>query len=208
MLGLVGIKLGMTQVYDKEGNLIPVTVVECPAATVLSVKTKEGKDGYSAIKLASGAVKERLLSKAEAGVFKKANLAPAKHVAEFRLADTKEYEVGKTLNVSIFEEGKKVTVTGVSKGKGFAGTIKRHKFNRGPETHGSQNVRQPGSIGAHTYPGRTFPGQRMAGHHGDKTTTYKNLVVVGIDAEKNLLFLRGAVPGAKSGKVIVRKQNG
>jgi large subunit ribosomal protein L3 len=206
MLGLVGIKLGMTQVYDKEGNLIPVTVVECPPATVLSVKTKDGKDGYNAVKLSSGAVKERLLSKAQAGVFKKANVAAGKHVAEFRLADTKEYEVGKTLDVTLFEEGKKVTVTSRSKGKGFAGTIKRHKFNRGPETHGSQNVRQPGSIGAHTYPGRTFPGQRMAGHHGDKNTTYKNLLVVAVDAEKNLLFLRGAVPGATSAKVIVRKQ--
>jgi large subunit ribosomal protein L3 len=206
MLGLVGIKLGMTQVYDKEGNLIPVTVVECPPATVLSVKAKDGKDGYSAVKLASGAVKERLLSKAEAGVFKKAGVPAGKHVAEFRLADTKEYEVGKQLTVALFEEGKKVTVTSRSKGKGFAGTIKRHKFQRGPETHGSQNVRQPGSIGAHTYPGRTFPGQRMAGHHGDKNTTVKNLFVVAVDAEKNLLFLRGAVPGATSAKVIVRKQ--
>jgi len=206
MLGLVGIKLGMTQVYDKEGNLIPVTVVECPPATVLSVKAKDGKDGYSAVKLASGAVKERLLSKAEAGVFKKAGVAAGKHVAEFRLADTKDYEVGKTLDVTLFEEGKKVTVTSRSKGKGFAGTIKRHKFQRGPETHGSQNVRQPGSIGAHTYPGRTFPGQRMAGHHGDKNTTVKNLFVVAVDLEKNLLFLRGAVPGATSAKVIVRKQ--
>lgn len=207
MLGLVAIKLGMTQIYDKEGNLIPVTVLECPPATVLALKSKD-KDGYVAVKLASGEAKERLLSKAEAGVFKKANVAAAKFVAEFRLDDTKDYEVGKTLNVSIFEEGKKVTITGISKGKGFAGTIKRHKFSRGPETHGSMNVRQPGSIGAHTYPGRTFPGQRMAGHHGSKTTTYKNLGIVGIDAEKNLLFIRGAVPGAKSGKVIVRKQNG
>jgi large subunit ribosomal protein L3 len=208
MLGLVGIKLGMTQMFDKEGNLIPVTVVECPPATVLAVKTKDGKDGYQAIKVASGTAKERLLTKAEAGVFKKAGVAAAKHVAEFRLDDVSGYEVGKTLDVTLFEEGKKVTITGVSKGKGFAGTIKRHKFQRGPETHGSQNVRQPGSIGAHTYPGRTFPGQRMAGHHGDKNTTYKNLGIVGIDAEKNLLFIRGAVPGAKSGKVIVRKQNG
>lgn len=206
MLGLIGIKLGMTQVYDKEGNLIPVTVVEVPPATVLAVKTKEGKDGYKAVKLVSGAVKERLLTKAEAGVFKKAGIPAGKHVAEFRLDDLAGYEVGKQLNVSVFEGSKVLTISGVSKGKGFAGTIKRHKFQRGPETHGSQNVRQPGSIGAHTYPGRTFPGQRMAGHHGDKNTTVKNLGLVAIDVEKNLLFIQGAVPGATSGKVIVRKQ--
>lgn len=207
MLGLVGIKLGMTQVFDKEGNLIPVTVVEVPPATVLSVKTEEGRDGYKAVKLVSGAVKDRLLTKAQAGVFKKAGVDAGKYVAEFRLDDVSAYEVGKVLTVSLFEAGQDVTVSGVSKGKGFAGTIKRHKFGRGPETHGSQNVRQPGSIGAHTYPGRTFPGQRMAGHHGSKKTTVKNLGVVAIDAEKNLLFIRGAVPGATSGKVIVRKQN-
>lgn len=205
MQGLIGIKLGMTQVYTKNGDMIAVTVVEVPTATILALKT-EAKDGYSAIKLVSGKVKERLLNRAEAGVFKKAGIAAGKHLAEFRVPKVEGFEVGKQIDVSLFEEGKKVTITGTSKGRGFAGTIKRHKFQRGPETHGSQNVRQPGSIGAHTYPGRTFPGQRMAGHHGDQTKTVKNLVVVLVDVEKNLLFVRGAVPGATNGKVIVRKQ--
>jgi large subunit ribosomal protein L3 len=205
MLGLIGTKLGMTQIFNAEGNMVAVTVIELPVATVLEHKTKE-KDGYVAIKVASGSKKEKHLNKAEAGVFKKHNVAPARWLTEWRLEDTKEFEVGKKIDVSIFEKEKEVTVEGTSKGRGFAGTIKRHKFQRGPETHGSQNVRQPGSVGAHTYPGRTFPGQRMAGHHGDRKHTIKNLDVVKVDLEKNLLFVRGAVPGATNGEVIVRKQ--
>jgi large subunit ribosomal protein L3 len=195
----------MTQIFNAEGNMVAVTVIELPVATVLEHKTKE-KDGYVAIKVASGSKKEKHLNKAEAGVFKKHNVAPARWLTEWRLEDTKEFEVGKKIDVSIFEKEKEVTVEGTSKGRGFAGTIKRHKFQRGPETHGSQNVRQPGSVGAHTYPGRTFPGQRMAGHHGDQKHTIKNLDVVKVDLEKNLLFVRGAVPGATNGEVIVRKQ--
>ena len=205
MLGLKGKKLGMTQLFNEVGEIVAVTVIELPPATVLEQKTKE-KHGYTGIKVGSGKANEKRMTKAEAGVFKKLNVPAAKWLTEFRLDDTKDFEVGKTIDVSIFADAKKVTVTGDSKGRGFAGTIKRHKFQRGPETHGSMNVRQPGSIGAHTYPGRTFPGQRMAGHHGDKTHTIKNLVVVKIDVEKNLLFVRGAVPGATNGEVLVRKQ--
>ena len=205
MLGLIGKKLGMTQVFNEAGEIVAVTVLELPPATVLEQKTQD-KHGYTGIKVASGKANEKRMTKAEAGVFKKLNVPAAKWLTEFRLDDTKDFEVGKTLDVSIFADAKKVTVTGDSKGRGFAGTIKRHKFQRGPETHGSQNVRQPGSVGAHTYPGRTFPGQRMAGHHGDRTHTVKNLVVVKIDVEKNLLFVRGAVPGATNGEVLVRKQ--
>lgn len=205
MLGLKGIKLGMTQVFNEAGETVAVTIIELPPATVLEQKSKD-KHGYTGIKVASGKANEKRQSKAFAGVFKKANVPSAKWLTEFRLDDTKDFEVGKTLDVSIFANEKKVTVTGVSKGRGFAGTIKRHKFNRGPETHGSQNVRQPGSIGAHTYPGRTFPGQRMAGHHGSEQYTIKNLAVVKVDVEKNLLFVRGAVPGATNGEVLVRKQ--
>jgi large subunit ribosomal protein L3 len=205
MLGLKGKKLGMTQVFNEAGEVVAVTVIELPPATVLEQKTKE-KHGYTGVKVASGKGNEKRMSKAEAGVFKKANLPAAKWLAEIRLDDTKDYEVGKTLDVSIFADSKKVTVIGTTIGRGFAGTIKRHKFQRGPSTHGSQNVRQPGSIGAHTYPGRTFPGQKMAGHHGDHRQTTKNLVVVKVDVEKNLLFVRGAVPGATNGEVIVRKQ--
>ena len=205
MLGLVGTKLGMTQIFNETGETVAVTIVELPPATILEIKTQE-KHGYQGLKLASGKAKERLLSKPDAGVFKKAGVPAGRFVAEFRVDDVKAYEVGKQLDVSMFEKEKKVTVTGVSKGKGFAGTIKRHKFSRGPETHGSQNVRQPGSVGAHTYPARTFPGQKMAGHMGMDTKTVKNLGVVKIDAEKNLLFIRGAVPGGINAKVIVRKQ--
>lgn len=205
MLGLVGTKLGMTQIFNETGETIAVTIVELLPATILEVKTAE-KHGYTGVKVTAGQAKERLLNKAEAGVFKKANVAPGKFVTEFRVDDVKSYEVGKQIDVSMFEKDKVVTVTGTSKGHGFAGTIKRHKFSRGPETHGSMNVRQPGSIGAHTFPARTFPGQRMAGHMGVDTKTVKNLGVVKIDKEKNLLFIQGAVPGHKNGKVIVRKQ--
>jgi large subunit ribosomal protein L3 len=195
----------MTQIFNETGETIAVTIVELPPATILEIKTAE-KHGYLGLKVTSGKAKERLLNKAEAGVFKKANVTPGKFVAEFRVDDVKSYEVGKQLDVSMFEKEKVVTVTATSKGHGFAGTIKRHKFSRGPETHGSQNVRQPGSVGAHTFPARTFPGQRMAGHMGVDTKTVKNLSVVKIDAEKNLLFIQGAVPGHKNSKVIVRKQ--
>jgi large subunit ribosomal protein L3 len=206
MLGLIGIKLGMTQIYNKEGQPVPVTVIELPPATVMEVKSKD-KHGYAAIKLASGSKKEKHLNKAEIGQFKKANAPLSRFVAEFRLADTAGYEVGKTLDVSLFSDSKEVTVTGTSKGRGFAGTIKRHGFSRGPETHGSMNVRAPGSLGAHTYPGRVWPGQKLGGHYGVEKHTFKNLELVQVDAERNLLFIKGAVPGANQGEVIVRKQN-
>lgn len=206
MLGLIGIKLGMTQVYNKEGQPVPVTVVELPPATVMEVKSKD-KHGYVALKLASGTRKEKHLNKAQIGQFKKTETALSRYVAEFRIEDTAGYEVGKTVDVSLFSDSKKVTVTGTSKGRGFAGTIKRHGFSRGPETHGSQNVRAPGSLGAHTYPGRVWPGQKLGGHYGDAQHTFKNLEIVQVDAERNLLFIKGAIPGANQGKVIVRKQN-
>ena len=205
MLGLVGIKLGMTQVYNKEGQPVPVTVVELPPATVMAVRSKD-KDGYVAIQLASGSRKEKHLSKADLGQFKKVGIAPARFVAEFRLEDTAGYEVGKALDVSVFNESKKVTVTGVTKGHGFSGTIKGHGYSRGPETHGSLNVRAPGSLGAHTYPGRVWPGKELPGHFGVDVQTQKNIQVVQVDLERNLLFLKGALPGANNGRVIVRKQ--
>ncbi len=205
MLGLIGTKLGMTQIFTAEGNSVAVTVIELPPATVMGLMTAE-KDGYKAIKITSGVGRVKSLDKATLGQFKKVGIPAGKYMAEFRLEDLAEFEVGKQYNVSIFESDKEVTITGTTKGRGFAGTIKRHKFQRGPTTHGSQNTRQPGSIGAHTYPGRVFPGQRMAGHHGDRKQTTKNLDVVKVDVEKNLLFVRGAVPGCKNSKVIVRKQ--
>ena len=204
MQGLIGIKLGMTQVYTKEGDMVAVTVVEVPTATVLALKT-EAKDGYSAIKLVSGKVKERLLNRAEAGVFKKAGIAAGKHLAEFRVPKADGFEIGKQIDVSLFEEGKKVTITGTSKGRGFAGTIKRHNFGGLPATHGvSVSHRSPGSIGQRQTPGRVFKGKRMSGHMGVQRRTIENLQVVRVDAERNLLLIRGAVPGAPGGQVIVR----
>ncbi len=206
MLGLIGIKLGMTQVYNQDGQPVPVTVVELPPATVMEVKSVD-KHGYVAVKLASGARKEKHLNQAEIGQFKKSGVAFSRYVAEFRIDDAAGYEVGKTVDVSLFKDSKKVTVTGTSKGRGFAGTIKRHGFSRGPETHGSMNVRAPGSLGAHTYPGRVWPGQKLGGHYGDARKTFKNLEIVQVDAERNLLFIKGAVPGANQGEIIVRVQN-
>jgi large subunit ribosomal protein L3 len=207
MLGMIGKKLGMTQIFNAEGQPVPVTVVEALPAVVMALRTAE-KDGYTAIKVASGSAKEKHLTRADLGQFKKAGVAPTRQVAEFRLDEIGDWEVGKQYDVSIFEGEKKVTVIGVSKGRGFAGTIKRHKFSRGPSAHGSKNVRAPGSLGAHSYPARVFPGKKLPGHMGVDRKTVKNLEVVKVDAENGLIFIRGAVPGAKSGKVIVRKQNG
>ena len=207
MLGIIGKKLGMTQIFNADGQPVAVTVVEANPASVMDIKTVE-RDGYTAIKVASGSDKEKHLTKADLGQFKKAGIAPSRRVAEFRLDDLAGWEVGKQYDVSIFEGDKKVTVVGVSKGRGFAGTIKRHKFQRGPSAHGSKNVRAPGSLGAHSFPGRVFPGKRLAGHHGMEQKTVKNLEIVKVDVEGGLLFVKGAVPGAANGKVIVRKQNG
>ena len=195
----------MTQIFTEAGDCVAVTVLELPPASIMGLMTAD-KDGYQAIKITSGVAREKNLTKATAGQFKEVGIPAGKYMAEFRLEDLKDFAVGSKYDVSIFAEEKEVTVTGTTKGRGFAGTIKRHKFQRGPTTHGSQNTRQPGSIGAHTYPGRVFPGQRMAGHHGDRKQTTKNLDVVKVDVEKNLLYIRGAVPGCKNSKVIVRKQ--
>jgi large subunit ribosomal protein L3 len=207
MLGIIGKKLGMTQIFNADGQPVPVTVVEAAPAVVMALRTQD-KDGYTAIKVASGTAKEKHLTKADLGQFKAAGIAPSRQVMEFRLDDVSSYEVGGQYDVSIFAEDKHVTVIGVSKGRGFAGTIKRYKFQRGPSAHGSKNVRAPGSLGAHSYPARVFPGKKLPGHHGVQQFTIKNLEVVKVDVESGLIFIKGAVPGAANGKVIVRKQNG
>lgn len=207
MLGIIGKKLGMTQIYGADGQPVPVTVVEASPATIMDLKTLE-RDGYTAVKVAFGTDKEKHLTRADLGQFKKSGVAPTRQIAEFRLDDVSGFEIGKQYDVSIFGEDKKVTVVGVSKGRGFAGTVKRHKFGRGPEAHGSKNVRAPGSLGAHSYPARVFPGKRMPGHMGVDQKTVKNLELVRVDVEGGLLFIKGAVPGATNAKVIVRKQNG
>ena len=202
MKGIIGKKLGMTQLFDDNGNRVAVTVVEAGPCTVTQVRTAES-DGYTAVQLAFEDCKDKQLSKAELGHLKKAGLKHGKrHLAEFRgMADLK---VGDTVTVEAFEDGQHVSVTGVSKGKGFQGTVKRHNFGRGPESHGSHNIRQPGSIGASAYPSRVFRGKRMSGHMGDERVTQRGLRVVARDSENNLLLIKGAVPGATNSVVIVK----
>src|SRR5688500_1548314 len=199
-IGVIGRKVGMTSIFAEDGTSVPVSVVEVEPNTVTGLRTAE-RDGYSAVQLGAG--KARRLTKPRAGQLK--NLPPVRHNREFRLDDISEYEVGQTLDVSLFADGEIVDVSGVSKGKGFSGTIKRHNFRRGPETHGSDSHRQPGSIGAGTYPGKVFKGTPMAGRMGNDRTTVKKLTIVRTDAERNLLLVKGAVPGARNALVMVRK---
>jgi large subunit ribosomal protein L3 len=199
-IGLIGRKVGMTSVFAEDGTLVPVSVVEVEPNTVTALRTSE-RDGYTAVQLGSGTA--RRLSKPRAGQLM--GLPRVKHVREFRLEDVSEYQVGQTLDVTLFAEGDKVDVSGVSKGRGFAGTVKRHGFRRGPETHGSDSHRQPGSIGAGTYPGKVFKGTGMAGRMGSDRITVKKLTIVRSDADKNLLLIRGALPGAPNSLVVVRK---
>jgi large subunit ribosomal protein L3 len=202
MTGIIGKKIGMTQLFDDNGNRIAVTVVEAGPCTVTQVRTSE-TDGYAAVQLAFEDCKDKQLTKAELGHLKKAGLKHGKrHLVEFR--DMADLKLGDTVTVDAFEDGQHVSVTGTSKGKGFQGTIKRHNFGRGPVTHGSHNIRQPGSIGASAYPSRVFKGKRMSGHMGDERVTQLGLRVIARDPENNLLLIKGAVPGAKNSVVIVK----
>ncbi len=200
--GTIGKKAGMTQVFNENGDAVPVTVIELLPLTVAQVKTKEN-DGYSAIQVAYQEGKEKHLSKAEQGHFKKNGLSLFRHLQEFRIAQSEEasFQVGQLIAPDFLADLARVNVTGRSIGKGFAGRIKRHNFARGPMTHGSKSHRLPGSIGAGTTPGRVFKGLRMAGHMGDEQVTVENLQVVLVDSEKNLLLVKGAVPG-KTGSIL------
>jgi large subunit ribosomal protein L3 len=202
MAAILAKKLGMTQLFLDDGRVERVTVLEAGPCPVTAIRARD-RDGYEAVQLAFGATKEKHLSKAELGHLRKAGAPPMKHVVEFR-DEAGELLVGDTVTVEAFEVGQKVKVSGTSKGKGFQGGIKRHGFSRGPVTHGSHNVRAPGSIGASATPSRVFPGQRMPGQMGNKRVTQKGLEVVRVDAERNLLLLRGAVPGPRNGVVEVR----
>jgi large subunit ribosomal protein L3 len=203
MKGILGRKLGMTQVFDPEsGQVTPVTVIEAGPCPVVQVKTVE-TDGYDAVQIAFDEVAERKLSKAERGHLGKADVAPHRHLVELRGAS--ELTVGESVTVEAFAPGEKVKVAGISIGKGFQGTIKRHRFHRGPVTHGSHNVRKPGSIGASATPSRVFKGQKMAGRMGGVRVTQSGLVVHEVDAERNLLLVKGAVPGPRSGIVEIRE---
>jgi large subunit ribosomal protein L3 len=203
MKGIIGKKLGMTQVFDQEtGVLTPVTVIEAGPCPVVAVRTAEA-DGYDAVQLAFDEVAERRLTKPELGHLAKHGVGPHRRLVELR--GLTELAPGETVTVEAFEPGEKVKVTGVSIGKGFQGTIKRHRFHRGPVTHGSHNVRAPGSVGASATPSRVFKGQRMAGQMGAEKVTQLGLTVVDRDVEQNLLLVKGAVPGHKNGYVVVRE---
>jgi len=205
MKGLLGRKLGMTQLFDEEsGSVTPVTVIEAGPCPVVAVRTPDA-DGYEAVQLAYDAVAERKLSKAERGHLAKNGIDGAfRHLVEFR-GHFAEAVQGENVTVEIFQAGDKVKVSGVGIGKGFQGTIKRHKFHRGPVTHGSHNIRKPGSIGASATPSRVFKGVRMAGRMGGKKVTQIGLTIHAVDAERNLLLVKGAVPGPKNGLVEIRE---
>lgn len=199
-IGLIGRKVGMTQLFAEDGTIVPVSVIAVEPNTVTALRTDE-RDGYRAVQLGTGTA--RKLTKPRLGQLK--DLPRVRDVREFRIDDTSEYEVGQVVDISLFDAGDTVDVTGVSKGKGFAGTIKRHHFRRGPETHGSDSHRAPGSIGGGTYPGKVFKGTGMAGRMGNQRTTIKKLTVVRTDLERQLLLIKGSIPGARNGLVLVRK---
>jgi len=193
-VGILGTKLGMTQVFDESGKAIPVTVIQAGPCTVTQVKTKE-TDGYAAIQVGFREVAQKALTKPELGHLVKSNSSPVRHLREYRLDNSGEFELGQQITVERFTAGQTVDVVGTSIGRGFAGYQKRHNFKRGPMAHGSKNHRLPGSTGAGTTPGRVYPGKRMAGQLGNTRVTIRKLTIVRVDAERNLLLIKGAVPG-------------
>lgn len=204
MKAVLGRKIGMTQVFAEDGRLVPVTVIEAGPMVVTQVKNKE-TDGYSAVQVAFGETKEKRVNKPLRGHFAKAGVGFKKFVREFRMDDSSSYSLAQEINVDIFEAGEKVDAVGTSKGKGFQGPIKRHNQSTGPMTHGSRYHRGPGSMGAASDPSRVFKGKKLAGHMGAERVTIQNLEVVKVDAEKNLILIKGAVPGPKKGLVIIKQ---
>lgn len=200
---IIGRKLGMTQVWSEDDRIIPVTVIEAGPCVVTQIKTNE-KEGYEAIQIGFGQLKEKHLNKPMAGHFKAAGVEPKKILSEVRVSDASSFELGQEINLENFAEAGKVHVSGVSKGKGFAGTIKRYNFRSGPSGHGSHFHRAPGSIGQCATPSRVFKGKKLPGHMGDEKVTVKNLEVVRVDVEQNLLLVKGAVPGGKGAVLHVR----
>ena len=202
MKGILGRKVGMTEVFTKDGKVIPVTVIEVEPNTVTQVKTQE-TDGYNAIQLAVTDKKEKHATKSEIGHAKKAGVAPKRFLKEIRVEDVTQYELGSTIKADTFEIGEKVDVTGTSKGKGFAGVIKRHNQSRGPETHGSRYHRRPGSMGT-MRPMRVLKGKKLAGHMGSETVTIQNLEIIDINLVDNYILVSGNVPGAKNSLVLIK----
>ena len=206
-VGLLGTKLGMTQIFEEESGLaIPVTVVQAGPCTITQIKTTE-TDGYSAVQLGYLEVKEKALTKPELGHLKNLNASPLRHLKEYRVEDTASYQLGEAVKADIFSTGDLVDVSGTSMGRGFAGYQKRHNFKRGNMTHGSKNHRLPGSTGAGTTPGRVYPGKKMAGQYGAAKTTTRKLTVVRVDTERNLLLIKGAVPGKPGGLLNITPAN-
>ena len=206
MIGLIGKKVGMTQLFNDKGEVIPVTVIEAGPCTVTELRSAV-RDGYAAVQLGYGSNKESRFTRPVLGQFKKRNLPPARHLREFRVEDTAGFEVGQSLTVSIFEKGRHVDIQGVTKGRGFTGVVKRYGFVAGHASHGPTHGKQPGSIGASAYPSRVVKGKRLPGHMGNVFLTQKNLEIVAVDAEQNVVMVRGAVPGPSNGLVTVKKRN-
>lgn len=208
--GIIGRKLGMTQLFSEDGTVTPVTVIKAGPCVVVQTKSAAGKDGYNAVQLGlveDKPVRLKNVTKPLRGHFEKTGggLPPTRILKEIRLTGEPEAAIGDQIKVDVFADGDAVEVVGKSKGRGFAGTIKRHKFSRGPESHGSMNVRRPGSIGQSAYPSRVIKGTRSSGHMGDARVTVKGLTIAKVDAENNLLMVRGAVPGANGSLVVVKK---
>jgi len=205
MRGLLGKKIGMTRIFNRDGNVVPVTVLEAGPCVVTQIKTIK-KDGYDAVQVGYGKKNKKSLTMGLAGHFEKAKTSPCEDVAEFDTVPGFSYSLGQEFHVGLFKEGDLVRVSGKSKGRGFAGVIKRHNFARQKKTHGTGHTeRAPGSIGQASDPSRVFPGMRMAGRYGNHKVTVKNLKIVKIDTEKNILLVKGAVPGARNGKLVISK---
>jgi len=203
-IGILGTKLGMTQIFDESGLAIPVTIIKAGPCLITQIKTLD-TDGYNAVQVGYSETRSKLLTKPRLGHLEKVGATPLKYLKEYRIQSSNGEVLGGTISVSSFTLGDKVSVTGKTIGKGFAGTVKRHNFTRGPMTHGSKNHREPGSIGMGTTPGRVYPGKKMAGRLGGKQTTIKNLEIVLINLENNLLVVKGAIPGKLGNLLSVKK---
>ncbi len=207
MMGLIGKKVGMTQLFDEKGNIVPVTVIEAGPCTVTEVRSME-RDGYTAVQLGFGTNKESRYTRPMLGQYKKRNLPPSRHLKEFRVADVSGFSVGQTIKAELFAAGEHVDVRGVTKGRGFAGVVKRHGFVAGHASHGPTFGKQPGSIGSSAYPSRVIKGKRLPGRMGGVNLTIKNLEVVGVDSEQNYVLVKGAIPGPPNGLVYIQKREG
>jgi len=207
MIGLIGKKVGMTQIYSDKGDVLPVTVIEAGPCTITEVRTAE-RNGYAAVQLGFGTNKDKRFLRPVLGQFQKRNLPPSRHLREFRVADAQPYQVGQQLNVTLFEKDEHVDVAGVTRGRGFQGVVKRYGFAAGHASHGPTAGKQPGSIGSSAYPSRVIKGKRLPGRMGGVNLTLKNLRVVGVDPELNVLLVLGAVPGPTNGLLFVKKRSG